>query len=142
MIAAKTVTSVNFSSCDLGVVGVTELSKFIPLMGSIQRIDVSGCDTRGDARAAAAATLLTAAVEASRRRLRAHQVMAFSGGAHDRLGVGCPYLIDLEVDVWGMIAECVCERHGHEAVCVRLVQAGQRQFEVLVEGLVSEGIPS
>ena len=90
----------------------------------------------------AAAQLLTAANEASRARLRAHQVLAFSEALHARLGSECVLqAVALDTDVWRHVAENVRERHGHEHMCSQLAQAGQTWFGVTVEGLIAEGVP-
>ncbi len=80
--------------------------------------------------------------EASRTRLRTHQVLAFSEALHARLGSECMLqAVALDIDVWRHVAENVRERHGHEHMCSQLAQAGQTWFEVTVEGLIAEGVP-
>ena len=89
----------------------------------------------------AVAQLLTAANEASRARLRAHQLLAFSEAFHERLGSECLQAVAFNAeDIRGQVAENVRERHGHELMCSQLAQADQTWFEVTVEGLVAEGI--
>ena len=101
-------------------------------MTAIEEVNVSGCDVTQEA----AAQLLTATNEASRARLRAHQVLAFSEALHARLGSECLLqALAIDADVWRRIAENIRERHGHELMCARLAQAGQTWFEVTVEGI-------
>jgi hypothetical protein len=122
----------------MGVTGVTSLAKAISSMAAIEKVNVSGCTVTPEA----AAQLLTAANEASRARLRAHQVLAFSEALHARLGSECLLqAVALDTDVWRRVAENVRERHGHELMCSQLAQAGQTWFEVTVEGLIAEGVP-
>ena len=105
---------------------------------TIEKVNVSGCTVTPEA----AAQLLTAANEASRARLRAHQVLAFSEALHARLGSECVLqAVALDTDVWRHVAENVRERHGHEHMCSQLAQAGQTWFEVTVEGLIAEEVP-
>jgi hypothetical protein len=132
-------TEVNLSDCWLGPASITELTKvFRDARAAIEKVNVSGCDVTQEA----AAQLLTAANEASRARLRAHQVLAFSEALHARLGSECLLqAVAIDADVWRRIAENIRERHGHELMCARLAQAGQTWFEVTVEGLIAEGVP-
>jgi hypothetical protein len=104
---------------------------------AIENVNVSGCNVTQES----AAQLLTAANEASRARLRAHQVLAFSEALHVRLGSECLLqAVAIDADVWRRVAENVRERHGHEVICSQLAQAGQTWFEVTVEGLIAEGV--
>ena len=106
-------------------------------MAAIEKVNVSGCNVTQEA----AAQLLTAANETSRTRLRAHQVLALSMALHARLGSECLLQsMALDTDVWRRVAENIRERHGHELMCSQLAQAGQTWFEVIVEGLIAEGI--
>jgi hypothetical protein len=108
------------------------------LSAAIENVNVSGCHVTQEV----AAQLLTAANEASRARLRASQVLAFSEALHARLGSECLLqAVALDTDVWRRVAENVRERHGHELMCSQLAQAGQTWFEVTVEGLIAEGVP-
>jgi hypothetical protein len=108
------------------------------LSAAIEKVNVSGCHVTQEV----AAQLLTAANEASRARLRASQVLAFSEALHARLGSECLLqAVALDTDVWRRVAENVRERHGHELMCSQLAQAGQTWFEVTVEGLIAEGVP-
>ena len=114
------------------VLGVTSLAKATSSMAAIEKMNVSGYNVTPEA----AAQLLTAANEASRARLRAHQVLAFSEVWHARLGSECllqAVALDTDDNVWRHVAENVRERHGHELMCSQLAQAGQRWFEVTVE---------
>jgi glycine/D-amino acid oxidase-like deaminating enzyme len=121
----------------MGVTGVTTLAKAISAGAVIEKVNVSGCTVTSEA----AAQLLTAANEASRARLRAHQVLAFSEALHARLGSECLLqAVALDTDVWRRVAENVRERHGHERMCSQLAQADQTWFEVTVEGLIAEGV--
>ena len=104
----------------------------------IEKVKISGRDVTQEA----AIQLLTAANEASRARLRAHQVLALSEALHARLGSECLLqAVALDTDVWCRVAENVRERQGHELMCSQLTQAGQTWFEVTVEGLIAEGVP-
>ena len=116
-----------------------ELSKLVrDASAAIEKVNISGCDVTQEA----ATQLLTAANEASRARLRAHQVLAFSEALHARLGSECLLqVVALDTNVWRHVAENVRERHGHEHMCSKLAQAGQTWFEVTVEGLIAEGVP-
>eukprot|EP01043_Picozoa_sp_COSAG02_P016994 COSAG02_NODE_760_length_17479_cov_23.555178_16_plen_1224_part_00 len=133
------VTEVDFSSCGIGPVGLGHLSDWVrEATAAIEKVNVSGCTVTPEV----AAQLLTAANEASRARLRAHQVLAFSEALHARLGSECLLqAVALDTDVWRHVAENVRERHGHEHMCSQLAQAGQTWFEVTVEGLIAEGVP-
>ena len=122
----------------LGPGEVTVLAAAISTGAAIEKVNVSGCTVTPEA----AAQLLTAANEASRARLRAHQVLAFSEALHARLGSECLLqAVALDTDVWRRVAENVRERHGHERMCSQLAQADQTWFEVTVEGLIAEGVP-
>ena len=133
------VTEVDFSACGLGPVALGHLSDWVcEANATIEKVNVSGCDMTQEV----AAQLLTAASEASRARLRAHQVLAFSEGLHARLGSECLLqAVALDTYVWHQVALNVRERHGHELMCSQLSQAGQTWFEVTVEGLIAEGVP-
>ena len=133
------VTEADFSSCGLGPVSLGHLSDWVrEATAAIEKVNVSGCTATPEA----AAQLLTIANEASRARLRAHQVLAFSEALHARLGSECLLqAVAVDTDVWRRVAENVRERHGHELMCSQLAQAGQTWFEVTVEGLIAEGVP-
>ena len=123
---------------ELGPGEVTVVAAAISTYAAIEKVNVSNCIVTEEAKA----QLLMAANEASRARLRAHQVLAFSEALHARLGSECLLqAVALDTDVWRRIAENVRERHGHERMCSQLAQAGQTWFEVTVEGLVAEGVP-
>eukprot|EP01047_Picozoa_sp_COSAG01_P028039 COSAG01_NODE_1871_length_9009_cov_5.036139_5_plen_1198_part_00 len=129
---------VDLSDCRLDATATTTLAKAVELMAAIEKVNVSGCTVTPEA----AAQLLTVANEASRARLRAHQVLAFSEALHARLGSECLLqAVALDTDVWRRVAENVRERHGHERMCSQLAQAGQTWFEVTIEGLIAEGVP-
>ena len=125
------VTEINFSGCGLGSSAMEILSDYVRgAIAAIEKVNVSGCTVTPEA----AAQLLTAANEASRARLRAHQVLAFSEALHARLGSECLLqAVALDTDVWRRVAQNVRERHGHELMCSQLAQAGQTWFEVTVE---------
>eukprot|EP01047_Picozoa_sp_COSAG01_P053117 COSAG01_NODE_5657_length_4114_cov_58.182565_2_plen_227_part_00 len=133
--------NINLSQKNLGPADVTLLTGWmqrLEVSAAIEAVNVSGCDVTPEA----AAQLLTAANEASRARLGAHQVLAFSEALHARLGSECLLqAVALDTDVWRRVAENVRERHRHELMCSQLAQAGQTWFEVTVEGLIAEGVP-
>ena len=105
---------------------------------AIEKVNVSGCDVTQEA----ATQLLTAANEAARARLRAHQVLTFSEALHARLGSECLLkAVALDTDVWRRVAENVRGCHGHELMCSQLAQVGQTWLEVTVEGLIAAGGP-
>jgi Ran GTPase-activating protein (RanGAP) involved in mRNA processing and transport len=113
----------------IGVTGVTSLAKAISSMAAIEKVNVSGWLRHCTEMPEAAAQLLTAANEASRARLRAHQVLAFSEALHARLGSECLLqAVALDTDVWRRVAENVRERHGHELMCARLAQPCSRAW--------------
>jgi hypothetical protein len=92
---------------------------------AIEKVNVSGCDVTQEG----AAQLLTTANEASRARLRAHQVLAFSEALHARLGSECLLqAVAIDADVWHRVAQIVRERHGHELMCARLAQPCSRAW--------------
>ena len=99
------------------------LADAIKGMSAIQKVNVTaGAVT-------AAAQLLTATNEASRARLRGHQVLAFSEALHARLGSECLLqAMAIDADVWRRVAETVREQHGHEVMCSQLAQAGQTRL--------------
>ena len=82
-------TSLDISKTKSGVSTATKLAELLAqetaFKAAIEKVNVSGCNvTQNDV--SAAAWLLTAANKASRARLRAHQVLAFSEALHARLG--------------------------------------------------------
>eukprot|EP01048_Picozoa_sp_COSAG05_P029316 COSAG05_NODE_9578_length_614_cov_1.885437_1_plen_204_part_11 len=116
---------VNFSHCHLGPASATELAKIFSVAdATIEKVNVSSCNLTDEA----ATQLLTAANEASRARLRAHQVLAFSEAFHARLGSECFLQVVYDIDVLRRVAKNVRARHGHEVMCSRLAQAGQKWF--------------
>jgi hypothetical protein len=128
------VTEVNLSDCGLGPASMPELANiFSDPSAAIEKVNVSGCNVTKET----AAQLLTAANEASRVRLRTHQLLTFSEAFHERLGSECLLqAVAFNADIWGRVAENVRERHGHELMCSQLAQAGQTWFEVTVEGFL------
>jgi hypothetical protein len=137
--AIARLTDLDISSCNFTPASIKIFTSSVTWAeAAIEKVKVSGCDVTPEA----AAQLLTAANEASRARLRAHQVLAFSEALHARLGSECLLqAVALDTDVWRRVAENVRERHGHELMCSQLAQAGQTWFEVTVEGLIAEGVP-
>ena len=132
---------IDLSQKNLGYADVVLVTAWLQrpeVRAAIEKVNVSGCTVTPEA----ATQLLTAANEASRARLRAHQVLAFSEALHARLGSECLLqAVALDTDVWRRVAENVRERHGHERMCSQLAQAGQTWFEVTIEGLIAEGVP-
>ena len=135
------VTELDISAIGIGPTGVDHVADYVRDARAAIKVDVSGCNvTQEDV--SAVAQLLTAANDASRARLRAHQVLAFSEVLHARLGSECLLQeVAIDADVWRRVAETVRERHGHELMCARLAQAGQTWFKVTIEGLIAEGVP-
>ena len=89
------------------------------------------------------AQVLSAASDASRRRLRTAQVLAFSFALHDRLGAAtavCELVDKGEVDTLRIVSSIVHSRQGHEALCSALARR-HPWYEVAVRGLISEGVP-
>jgi len=143
--AMTKIITLNLSNCGLGLTTMPELAKLVrDASATIERVNVCGCqsaDQGGNVTQEVAAQLLTAANEASRARLRAHQSLAFGEGLHARLGSKCLLqAVAIDADVWRRVAEIVRERRGHEPICARLAKAGQTLFEVTVEGLIAEGL--
>ena len=134
-------TELDISQTGIGPPTATMLVKLISDATSftaIERLDVSGCDLRGHQEVGA--QLMTAANEVGRTRLRAYQVLAFSGVIHERLGSSCA--IDAVGDMCSRVADEVRRLHGHEALCSRLFGRGQTWFELAIRGLITEGVPS
>ena len=130
MTTSKTLTSIDFSNCQISAKGVTVIAEFTPKIRSIAYLDVSGCNLQGHEEVGA--QLMTAANEMDRVRLRAYQVLAFSEVMHERLGSSCT--IDVVGDVCSRVADKMRQLHGHEALCSRLVDCGQTWFKVVIRG--------
>ena len=128
--------ALGLAHCGLSTSSLSLLAEAIAV-GAIGGIDLSGCRVEPTV----SAQVLSAASDASRRRLRTAQVLAFSFALHDRLGASTAVweLVDAgAVDILRMVSSIVHSRQGHEALCSGLARR-HPWYEVAVRGLLSEG---
>ena len=134
----KNPIALGLAHCGLSANGVGLLAETIGA-GAIDGIDLSGCRVKPTV----SAQVLRAASDASRRRLRTAQVLAFSFALHDRLGAATAVreLVDNgAVDILRIVSSIVHSRQGHEALCSALARR-HPWYEVVVRGLIQEGVP-
>jgi hypothetical protein len=82
-------TDFDISETECGISTASKLAELLAeetkFKAAIEKVTVSGCKVTQET----AAQLLAAANEASRVRLRTHQLLAFSKAFHERLGSEC-----------------------------------------------------